>query len=86
MNDDEDFVQLVRSKCLDAYPLTVASIEAALLALSEEMQPQVLRNIETLISERDRLRDALLNKDWVISPNYLNEQVILSLKEYSAFK
>lgn len=65
INCDAEFVQLVRSKCLDAYPLTKTSIDAALLALSDELQPQVQENISTLRSERQRLAEALQETSFV---------------------
>lgn len=65
LNCDADFVQLVRSKCLDAYPLTKTSIEAALLALSDDLQPQVQTNINTLRKERQRLAAALQSASFV---------------------
>lgn len=65
LNCDADFVQLVRSKCLDAYPLTKTSIDAALLALSDDLQPQVQANIRTLCKERQRLAAALEKASFV---------------------
>ncbi|MEM8498859.1 MAG: histidinol-phosphate transaminase [Pseudomonadota bacterium] len=65
LNSDSEFVQLVRSKCLDAYPLTKTSIDAALLALSDDLQPQVQANINTLREERRRLAAALQSASFV---------------------
>ncbi len=65
LNCDAEFVQLVRSKCLDAYPLTKTSIDAALLALSDELQAHVQANISTLRKERQRLTEALRNTDFI---------------------
>lgn len=55
LSADADFIKLVRSKCLDAYPLPRASIEAALMAASEAVRQTARKNIKTLIAERNRL-------------------------------
>lgn len=52
---DEDFIQLVRAKSLDAYPLPVPSIEAAMKIMQPEIQKLAQDNIQKLLSERDRL-------------------------------
>lgn len=52
---DEEFIKLVRSKCLDAYPLPVASINAAMHVFSEAVQKIARKNIETLLNEKNRL-------------------------------
>lgn len=53
--DDKDVIKLARSKALDAYPLPRASIEAALKVMTPELQAQAKKNIQILLSERDRL-------------------------------
>lgn len=56
---DNDFTQLVRSKCLDAYPLPRLSIEAAFHVLSPEISAIAKENIQTLIQERKRVETCL---------------------------
>lgn len=56
---DRDFVALVKSKCLDAYPLPLLSIEAAFHVLSPEISAIAKDNIKKLLAERDRLREEL---------------------------
>jgi histidinol-phosphate aminotransferase len=56
---DRDFINLARKKCLDAYPLPRASIEAAFHVLSPEISAIAIHNIRTLIAERKRLETAL---------------------------
>lgn len=53
--NDTGFINLVRSKCLDAYPLPHASIDAALTVMSPELQKIAHANIKTLLAEKDRL-------------------------------
>ncbi|MGQ0527690.1 MAG: histidinol-phosphate transaminase [Alphaproteobacteria bacterium] len=52
---DEDFIALVRSKCLDAYPLPVASVNAALRVTGPNIQKIAQANIQKLLAEKDRL-------------------------------
>ena len=52
---DPDFVQLIRRKSLDAYPLPVSSIAAARIVMQPNIQRQARKNIQILLSERDRL-------------------------------
>jgi histidinol-phosphate aminotransferase len=55
ISSDTEFIKLARSKSLDAYPLPRASIEAALLVMSPGIRKQAEKNIETLLTERDRV-------------------------------
>ena len=59
LNADEDFIALAKSKAIDAYPLPVAGVEAALHVLSSDIQKQAQANIKTLLAERDRMAEAL---------------------------
>lgn len=56
---DTDFIALVKTKALDAYPLPRMSIEAAFHVLSPEIQGIAKENIERLLSERRRMEKAL---------------------------
>lgn len=56
---DEAFIALCKAKCLDAYPLPLASIEAAFHVLSPEISAIAHENIKTLLKERDRLKAKL---------------------------
>lgn len=52
---DPEFVALVKTKCLDAYPLPRASIEAAFHVLSPEISAIAKDNIKKILAERDRV-------------------------------
>lgn len=54
---DEDFIGLVRSKALDAYPLPRESIEAALKVMSPALQKLAKHHILQLLQEKDRLAE-----------------------------
>jgi len=54
---DSDFTALVKSKALDAYPLPLESIKAAMTAMAQK--DVAIANIQTLISERKRIENAL---------------------------
>jgi len=54
----EEFIQLVKAKALDAYPLPLMSIEAAFHVLSPEIQATAKDNIKKLLTERDRIIEA----------------------------
>lgn len=62
---DEDFVQLVRAKGLDAYPLPKASINGALRALSPEIFKIAQGNIRKILEERKRLQERLERSELV---------------------
>jgi histidinol-phosphate aminotransferase len=55
LNADAEFIALVKAKCLDAYPLPVASIEAAFHVLSPEIAEIAAENRAKLLAERDRV-------------------------------
>lgn len=54
---DPDFIQVLVSKVMDAYPLPRPSIEAALIALAPENAQAAKDNMAKALAERDRLRD-----------------------------
>lgn len=55
---DAEFISLIRAKSLDAYPLPTPSINAALTVMKPKNLEQAKKNIQTLLSERDRLHEA----------------------------
>lgn len=55
LNSDDEFTALVRAKCLDAYPLPIASIDAAFHVLSPEISAIAAENRKKLLAERDRV-------------------------------
>lgn len=63
---DRELVKLVKSKCLDAYPLPLLSIEAAFHVLSPEISAIARDNIEKLLAERDRLREGFKTSPCVV--------------------
>ena len=63
--NDTDFIKLIRSKCLDAYPLPHASVEAALKVMNLEIQTLAKENIQKLLSERERLIPLLKELNYV---------------------
>jgi len=65
ISSDKEFIQLVKTKALDAYPLPIASIEAAFHVLSPEIQAIAKDNIEKLLTERDRVIQAFNASDAV---------------------
>ena len=60
---DEDFINLVKAKALDAYPLPHASVDAAIHVMSPEILPMAKANIDRLIEERLRVEVALQASD-----------------------
>jgi len=62
---DTEFVDFMRDKALDAYPLPRPAIEAALVALAPENQSQIQQNIQTVLEERDRLKELFKRCDFV---------------------
>ncbi|MCC7304958.1 MAG: histidinol-phosphate transaminase [Alphaproteobacteria bacterium] len=60
LSGDTDFIALVRSKGLDAYPLPHASINAALHVMSPEIRKVAHVNIKTLLAEKERLVEAFV--------------------------
>jgi len=65
ISSDTDFITLVKTKALDAYPLPQASIEAAFHVLSPEIQAIAKENITRLLAERDRVIEAFNASDAV---------------------
>ncbi len=59
---DTDFITMIKTKVLDAYPLPRLSIEAAFHVLSPEIKSIALKNIDTLVAERKRMETALKEK------------------------
>lgn len=60
---DTDFINLVKTKALDAYPLPKMSIEAAFHVLSPEVKEIAMANIKTLLDARDKMESALKASD-----------------------
>jgi histidinol-phosphate aminotransferase len=58
ISGDTDFIALIRAKCLDAYPLPIASVEAALKVMTPENLEIAAANRKKLLAERDRIRAA----------------------------
>ncbi len=52
---DPDFIAFMRTKASETYPLPKGSVEAALKALS--MKETVERNIQSVLAQRDRMRE-----------------------------
>ncbi|MEZ5814381.1 MAG: histidinol-phosphate transaminase [Alphaproteobacteria bacterium] len=63
ISGDTDFIALVKSKALDAYPLPRASVEAATHVLSPEISATAKENIRKLLDERERIKTALEKSD-----------------------
>ena len=53
---DPDFIVFMRDKILDAYPLPVPAIKAALIALDPANKETMAKHIQMNLSERDRLK------------------------------
>ncbi len=56
---DKDFITMVKTKAMDAYPLPRMSIEAAFHVLSPEIKEIALGNIQKILEERKRMEHAL---------------------------
>ena len=56
ISGDTDFIALVRAKCLDAYPIALGSLEAALKLTTPQNIKLAAENRKKLITERDRLK------------------------------
>lgn len=63
---DREFIKLVKTKAMDAYPLPRMSIEAAFHVLSPEIKAIALENIQKILAERRRVEDALAKIDTVV--------------------
>lgn len=71
---DADFINLLKTKVMETYPISKSSIEAGLKALSQEKAFKA--NIEKLLGERDRMRKAfesssLVTKIYESDANFL---------------
>ncbi len=62
---DSAFIDLMRMKVMDAYPLPRLSIEAAFHVLSPEIREIAQGNIVKILSERERMEIALAESDQV---------------------
>ncbi len=60
---DEDFIALVRSKVMEAYPLPIMSIEAAFHVLSPEIKAIARENIKKILAERECMEIELKKSD-----------------------
>lgn len=58
ISSDPDFVNLMRAKGLDAYPLPVASVKAALRVCEPEIEKIAAENRRKLLAERTRMEEA----------------------------
>lgn len=63
---DEDFVNLIKTKAMDAYPLPRLSIEAAFHVLSPDVKELAQENIRKILEERARMETALSKHDHVV--------------------
>ncbi|MGH1456217.1 MAG: histidinol-phosphate transaminase [Alphaproteobacteria bacterium] len=63
---DHAFIDLLRTKVMDAYPLPRLSIEAAFHVLSPEVKDVAQSNIKKILDERVRMEAALSEHDQVI--------------------
>lgn len=63
---DTKFINLVKTKVLDAYPLPRMSIEAAFHVLSPEVKAVAEENIQKILSERKRVEAALSKIDKIV--------------------
>lgn len=66
ISGDPDFVVLMRHKGLDAYPLPIASVQAALKVCTPEMQALAAENRRKLIAGREALEAAFTASPLVV--------------------
>lgn len=83
---DADLINLIQTKSLDAYPLPVPSINAALTVMKTDNIKLAKANIQKLLNERDRLRAAFESSDLVeyIYPSDANF-LLIRMKHAKAF-
>ena len=83
---DEDFISLVRSKVMDAYPLPLLSIEAAFHVLSPEIKDIAQDNISIILAERNRM-EVELNKSAKITCVYPSDAnfLLMEMKNAKSF-
>ena len=91
INTDKDFIQLVRTKVLEAYPLTRLSIEAALHVLSPDIKKIAHANIAKILIERKRVqeklqRSALIKRIYESDANFLLVEMEKAEEFYSFAK
>lgn len=56
---DTDFIELIKTKVMETYPLPLMSIEAAFHVLSPEIKEIAKENIGKILAERERMEKAL---------------------------
>lgn len=66
LSGDRAFIALARAKCLDAYPLPVASVTAAIHVLSPKISALAHDNIAKILAERTRMEGALAASPHVV--------------------
>lgn len=83
---DPEFITLLQTKVMDAYPMPRLSIEAAFHVLSPEIREIAQENIRTLIAERQRMEEALAKCDHIthIYPSDANF-LLIEMKDAKGF-
>ena len=86
ISGDKDFIAFVRAKCLDAYPVPAASLDAALTVLKPANLKLAEQNRKKLLAERDRIRKAFEACELVrhISPSDANF-LLIEMEDAKAF-
>jgi histidinol-phosphate aminotransferase len=85
---DEDFIEFMRAKIIDIYPLPRPSIEAAMIALAPENAEKIQENIQKSLKERDRLKEYFENAPFVskVYPSDANFLLVEIVPEIGASK
>jgi histidinol-phosphate aminotransferase len=83
---DTDFINLIKTKVMETYPLPRLSIEAAFHVLSPEISDIAKENIARVVKERKRMESALKDSTQVthIYPSDANF-LLLEMKDASGF-
>ena len=83
---DQDFVTLVKTKALDAYPLPRMSIEAAFHVMSPDVKQVAEENIQKILSERRRMEAELIQSEHIehVFPSDANF-LLIKMKHAKAF-
>ena len=83
---DTDFIELVKTKMMETYPIPRLSIEAAFHVLSPEIQTIAKENIVKILSERTRMEKALSTNEHVthVYPSDANF-LLLEMKDANDF-
>ncbi len=73
---DKNFITFMKEKVADIYPLPLPSVMAALRALSPESKDNFQNNIQSIRSERERLKEEfrtsrLIKKTYISDANFL---------------